>query len=76
MAQGRRSGGERRQIERRASADRRQQSIPVEVERRSGLDRRMELDRRSGLDRRVISDRRQSVRPPARERSGRERTQV
>jgi hypothetical protein len=43
--------------------------VEVTVERRSGLDRRMELDRRSGLDRRVIMDRRQSVRPPAREPS-------
>jgi hypothetical protein len=76
MALGRRSGAERRQIERRESADRRQRTVPVEVERRSGLDRRMVLDRRSGLDRRLISDRRQSVRPPAQPRSERERTQV
>ncbi|MGH7537194.1 MAG: hypothetical protein ACREMF_01045 [Gemmatimonadales bacterium] len=53
--------------------DRRQIVVPVEFERRSGLDRRMTLDRRTGLDRRVITDRRTSVRPPA---VGRERSQV
>jgi hypothetical protein len=55
--------------DRRDSTDRRQQDIPVAVERRSGLDRRMQLDRRSGMDRRVIAERRQSVRPPSRERT-------
>jgi hypothetical protein len=69
MGAGRRSGGDRRNVERRLSSDRRQKVVEVAVERRSGLDRRMELDRRSGLDRRVIADRRQSVRPPAREAS-------
>jgi hypothetical protein len=69
MGAGRRSGSDRRNLERRNSNDRRQQVIQVAVERRSGLDRRMELDRRSGLDRRVIMDRRQSIRPPAREPS-------
>jgi len=66
---GRRSGGNRRQLDRRESTDRRIQVVPVALERRSGLDRRMELDRRAGLDRRVIADRRQSVRPPTREQS-------
>jgi hypothetical protein len=69
MGAGRRSGSDRRNLDRRLSDDRRQQVIPVAVERRSGLDRRMMLDRRSGLDRRVVMDRRQSVRPPAREPS-------
>jgi len=67
MGAGRRSGSDRRGVERRLSNDRRQQVVEVAVERRSGLDRRMVLDRRTGLDRRVITDRRQSVRPPARE---------
>lgn len=67
MGAGRRSGSDRRALERRLSSDRRQQVVEVAVERRSGLDRRMVLDRRSGLDRRLIADRRQSVRPPARE---------
>jgi len=67
MGSGRRSSGERRRIERRESNERRQQSIEVAVERRSGIDRRMMLDRRSGLDRRLVNDRRQSVRPPARQ---------
>ena len=69
MGAGRRSGSDRRNVERRYSSDRRQKVVEVTVERRSGLDRRMELDRRAGLDRRVINDRRQSVRPPAREPS-------
>ena len=69
MGSGRRSSGERRRVERRDSGDRRQQVIEVAVERRSGIDRRMELDRRSGLDRRLVTDRRQSVRPPARQES-------
>ena len=73
---GRRSGGERRNFERRQSTDRRQKIVPVALERRGGLDRRMELDRRSGLDRRVIGERRQSVRPPARQQTGRERSEV
>lgn len=67
MGSGRRSSGERRRLERRESAERRQQVIDVAVERRSGIDRRMVLDRRSGLDRRLVGDRRQSVRPPARQ---------
>jgi hypothetical protein len=67
MGSGRRTSGERRHIERREQAERRQQVIEVAVERRSGIDRRMLLDRRSGLDRRLVPDRRQSVRPPARQ---------
>lgn len=69
MGSGRRSSSDRRRLERRDSSERRQQIIPVELDRRSGIDRRMELDRRSGLDRRLVSDRRQTVRPPAREKS-------
>lgn len=67
MGSGRRSGGERRRLERRDSGERRQQVIEVAVERRGGIDRRMVLDRRTGLDRRLVTDRRQSVRPPARQ---------
>lgn len=66
---GRRSGIDRRTSGRREGTDRRIQVVPVAFDRRSGLDRRMELDRRAGLDRRVIADRRQRVRPPMRERS-------
>ena len=73
---GRRSGGDRRLHERRESTDRRQVIVTVALERRGGLDRRMEFDRRAGLDRRVIADRRHSVRPPARQPSGRERSEV
>ena len=67
MGSGRRTSGERRHIERRESNERRQQTIDVPVERRSGIDRRMMLDRRSGLDRRLVADRRQSIRPPVRQ---------
>jgi len=67
MGSGRRSGGERRRIERRDSGERRHKVVDVSVDRRSGIDRRMMLDRRSGLDRRLVTDRRQSVRPPARQ---------
>lgn len=66
---GRRSGGDRRTFGRREGSDRRVQVVPVALERRSGLDRRMELDRRAGLDRRIIAERRQNVRPPSREQS-------
>jgi hypothetical protein len=69
MSAGRRSGADRRDNGRRNSEERRRQVIPVAVERRSGIDRRMELDRRTGMDRRVISDRRQALRPPSRERA-------
>ena len=69
MGSGRRSGVDRRRVERRDSGERRQQLIAVEVERRGGIDRRMVLDQRSGLDRRLVADRRQSVRPPARAES-------
>lgn len=69
MGAGRRSGADRRVNGRRNGEERRQQVIPVAVERRSGIDRRMELDRRTGMDRRVIADRRQAMRPPSRERA-------
>jgi len=69
MGSGRRSGVDRRRVERRDSGERRQQLIAVQVERRGGIDRRMVLDRRTGLDRRLMPDRRQSIRPPAREKS-------
>ena len=58
---GRRSGGDRRTVGRREGSDRRVQVVPVALERRSGLDRRMELDRRAGLDRRIIAERRQGL---------------
>lgn len=50
-----RAGSDRREIDgRRIRTDRRMDVVPVNLERRSGTDRRDRIDRRAGLDRRLI----------------------
>ncbi len=40
---------------RRSGSDRRMAMIPVDIERRSGVDQRSEINRRLGIDRRLAA---------------------
>jgi len=55
MGHVRRSNDRRDEEGRRSGTDRRQLSMAVDMERRSGEDRRLEINRRTGFDRRLYS---------------------
>ena len=50
-----RFGSDRRAVEMRRLQERREQAVPVDVDRRVAGDRRMGLERRSGIDRRDLT---------------------